>query len=266
MRLNRAFLIEWFFKHLNNAKKHVDLVTTKNITLKGEQKIDGVTTKESRILVRQTDKTQNGVYVSSKDEWKRANDMDSGKEFYKALYVADKGDSNKNTKWRSNAKDDFSIGSKVDFNKVKHTVYENQALHSNYVVVRHKNNHSMVGFVEKSKISTTITNTAIDNVIQEFLVNSNPIYPNGLALSFNTAGVEDEQANEFLMEAFKTARIQDHASIVGNNLVVGLSSSIYCWLELPRALDRLHSRGVKVQNIAIHGHGESDPGEDGWKK
>ena len=157
----------------------------------------------------------------------------------------------KNTKWRSNAKDDFSIGSKVDFNKVKHTVYENQALHSNYVVVRHKNNHSMVGFVEKSKISTTITNTAIDNVIQGIFGEGEfeSIYPNGLALSFNTAGVEDEQANEFLMEAFKTARIQNHASIVGNNLVVGLSSSIYCWLELPRALDRLHSRELRFRTL-----------------
>ena len=47
-------------------KAPVACATTANITLSGEQTIDGVLTSTSRVLVKnQNDATQNGVYDSS---------------------------------------------------------------------------------------------------------------------------------------------------------------------------------------------------------
>jgi hypothetical protein len=57
----------------------VQLATTgSNITLSGEQTIDGVLTSSSRVLVKdQTTQTQNGVYVSGSGAWTRASDFAS---------------------------------------------------------------------------------------------------------------------------------------------------------------------------------------------
>lgn len=56
-------------------KAAVNLATTANIALTGEQTIDGVLTSSSRVLVRnQTTPSQNGIYVSSAGAWTRALD------------------------------------------------------------------------------------------------------------------------------------------------------------------------------------------------
>lgn len=53
--------------------------TIANITLSGEQTIDGVLSSTDRILVKdQTDPTENGVYVSAAGAWSRAADFPSG--------------------------------------------------------------------------------------------------------------------------------------------------------------------------------------------
>lgn len=55
--------------------------TTANITLSGEQTIDGVTTSTDRVLVKdQTDPAENGIYVSAAGAWSRATDMDTAGE------------------------------------------------------------------------------------------------------------------------------------------------------------------------------------------
>ena len=55
--------------------------TTANITLSGEQTIDGVTTSGSRVLVKdQTTTTENGVYVSDSGSWERADDFDGERD------------------------------------------------------------------------------------------------------------------------------------------------------------------------------------------
>ena len=64
-----------------NASKAVkapaDLATTANITLSGEQTIDGTTTSESRVLVKdQTDASENGIYDTAAGAWERAADCD----------------------------------------------------------------------------------------------------------------------------------------------------------------------------------------------
>lgn len=59
----------------------VDLATTANITLSGEQTIDGTLTSTSRVLVKdQTDPAENGIYVSAAGAWSRASDMDGPAE------------------------------------------------------------------------------------------------------------------------------------------------------------------------------------------
>lgn len=54
-----------------------DVVSTSNITLSGEQTIDGVLTSTSRVLVAgQTNSDENGIYVSAAGAWARAADHD----------------------------------------------------------------------------------------------------------------------------------------------------------------------------------------------
>ena len=66
------------------------LATTGNITLSGEQTIDGVLTAGSAVVVwLQTAATQNGIYLSSTGAWSRRTDLDISAEFAgnKAVFV-----------------------------------------------------------------------------------------------------------------------------------------------------------------------------------
>ena len=60
----------------------VQLEADSNITLSGEQTIDGVLTSASRVLVNgQTDPIENGIYVTDASAWSRATDADDDAEF-----------------------------------------------------------------------------------------------------------------------------------------------------------------------------------------
>lgn len=62
----------------NGMKGNVEVATTANISLTGEQTIDGFLTSSSRILVKdQTDKKENGIYVTAAGAWARSEDMDN---------------------------------------------------------------------------------------------------------------------------------------------------------------------------------------------
>ena len=66
--------------------------TTANITLSGEQTIDGVLTSTSRILVKtQTAPEENGIYVTAAGAWARATDMDAWDEVPSAAVVVEDG-------------------------------------------------------------------------------------------------------------------------------------------------------------------------------
>ncbi len=59
----------------------VACATTANISLSGEQTIDGVLTSTDRILVKdQADASENGIYVTAAGAWSRATDMDAAGE------------------------------------------------------------------------------------------------------------------------------------------------------------------------------------------
>lgn len=61
-----------------DVKPSVLCATTANITLSGEQTLDGITTSASRVLVKnQSSAAENGIYVSASGSWTRAADMNS---------------------------------------------------------------------------------------------------------------------------------------------------------------------------------------------
>lgn len=73
----------------------VACATTANITLSGEQTLDGVTTSTDRVLVKnQTDPEGNGIYVSAAGAWARATDMDAAAEVNGTLIYVSAGTAN----------------------------------------------------------------------------------------------------------------------------------------------------------------------------
>ncbi len=76
-------------------KQSADVATTANITLSGEQTIDGVATSTSRVLVKdQSTGSQNGVYISAAGAWARASDFDSTTEVQGAVIHVNGGTTN----------------------------------------------------------------------------------------------------------------------------------------------------------------------------
>ena len=78
----------------------VSVATTENITLSGEQTIDGILTSADRVLVKdQTDPKENGIYVSAAGAWTRAADMDGAEEVAGSFVFVTGGTVNSNTGW-----------------------------------------------------------------------------------------------------------------------------------------------------------------------
>jgi len=72
-----------------NRLAAADLYSDANVTLSGEQTIDGTLTASSRVLLGgQTDATENGVWVTASGAWTRATDADTSAEIARAfIYV-----------------------------------------------------------------------------------------------------------------------------------------------------------------------------------
>ena len=81
-------------------KVSVTVATTANITLTGEQTIDGVLTSSTRVLVKnQITQSQNGIYTSSSGAWTRATDADTGAELVYAVVTVLSGSTQSGTTW-----------------------------------------------------------------------------------------------------------------------------------------------------------------------
>lgn len=92
-------------------KTAVLCATTANITLSGEQTIDGVVTSASRVLVKnQSTASQNGIYISSAGAWTRATDADTGAELVGATVFVTAGSSLGDTQWTC-TNDAITLGS-----------------------------------------------------------------------------------------------------------------------------------------------------------
>lgn len=75
-----------------DSKPSVLCATTANITLSGEQTLDGILTSASRVLVKnQTAPAQNGIYLSAAGAWTRVADMDTWAEVPGAIVIVERG-------------------------------------------------------------------------------------------------------------------------------------------------------------------------------
>ena len=82
------------------AKQAVVCATTANITLSGEQTIDGVLTSGSRVLVKnQSSSAENGIYVSAAGAWSRASDANTWDELVSAYVFVSEGTTQADTGW-----------------------------------------------------------------------------------------------------------------------------------------------------------------------
>lgn len=89
----------------------VAVATTANLTLSGEQTIDGVLTSASRILVKnQSAATGNGIYVTAAGAWSRATDADTGAEISGIVFVTG-GTLNAGTTWGATTPQPITLGS-----------------------------------------------------------------------------------------------------------------------------------------------------------
>ena len=86
--------------------------TTVNITLSGEQSIDGITTSGDRVFVKdQTDGIENGIYLSSASTWTREPDFDGVWDVTEGtLAPVSRGTTQANTIWRITNTGTITIG------------------------------------------------------------------------------------------------------------------------------------------------------------
>ncbi len=91
--------------------KEVDVATTANITLEGQQTIDGVAlTNGDTVLVKnQSVKSENGVYVVAVGAWARADFADEPAELENIACIIQEGSENGNTVWICTSKN-ITIG------------------------------------------------------------------------------------------------------------------------------------------------------------
>ena len=83
-----------------DVKSPVLVGTTANITLSGEQTIDGILTSSSRVLVKnQTTQSQNGIYVSSSGTWSRSSDANTWNQLVSAFVFVEEGTTQADTGW-----------------------------------------------------------------------------------------------------------------------------------------------------------------------
>lgn len=92
-------------------KTAVKVATTANITLTGEQTIDGVSIVEGdRILVKdQSSLPDNGIYVCAAGAWSRSSDANTAAELHNATVSVSQGSSNADTTWTQTT-DNINLG------------------------------------------------------------------------------------------------------------------------------------------------------------
>jgi uncharacterized cupin superfamily protein len=93
-------------------KTSVKLATTVNITLSGEQTLDGTLTSTSRVLVKdQSTQSQNGLYTTSSGAWTRTTDADEDSEVIAGMLVhVSEGSAQNESWWFVTSNDPIAVG------------------------------------------------------------------------------------------------------------------------------------------------------------
>ena len=97
-----------------DVKNSVRVTTTANITLSGEQTIDGVSVvTDDRVLVKdQSTASANGIYVCASGAWSRSSDADADAEVTGGMFVfVTEGSTQADTGWVLTTDDDITVGS-----------------------------------------------------------------------------------------------------------------------------------------------------------
>lgn len=94
------------------VKKPCKAATTANITLSGEQTIDGIScTEGDRVLVKdQTTGSENGIYAVDSSSWQREPDWDGTFDVVQGTYVFVAQGATNNNFWRVSTADPITIG------------------------------------------------------------------------------------------------------------------------------------------------------------
>ena len=96
-----------------DVKQSVRVATTANITLSGEQTIDGVSVVAgNRVLVKdQSTGSQNGIYVCASGSWSRAADADSDAEVTPGMFTfVEEGTANADSGWVLSTNGTITVG------------------------------------------------------------------------------------------------------------------------------------------------------------
>ncbi len=96
-----------------DMKEACRLATTANITLSGNQSIDGVLTATGdRVLVKnQSSATANGIYTAASGAWVRATDFDTSKVLAGCIVPVSEGSANADTSWELSTDNPITLGS-----------------------------------------------------------------------------------------------------------------------------------------------------------
>ncbi len=107
-------------KNGHSGKEAVVCLAEANITLTGEQTIDGVTTSTSRVLLTgQTDASENGIWVTGAGAWIRPDDFDNGGEAAAAYVFVMEGTTHAEEGWNCTS----DTGTVIDTNNNNWAIY-----------------------------------------------------------------------------------------------------------------------------------------------
>lgn len=152
-------------------KQSVVVATTANITLSGEQTIDGVLTSASRILVKdQTDQTENGIYVTAAGAWSRSSDANTATELEAATVHVQQG----------------TVGANKDFVQVTDGI----TLGVSNIIWTEKSSSSKLSAIQAADATNTINNA---DYAQEWQWNSLSSNTGLLLSSSSTAAASNTQ-------------------------------------------------------------------------
>ncbi len=117
------------------------VVSTSDLTLSGEQTIDGVLTSSTRVLVAgQTTASQNGLYVTDSGAWTRSTDLDEDGDIVHGMTIyVENGTTNGHSVWVLNNEGPYTIGStSLNFYKLVEGNIESLTLSSTDIANQYK--------------------------------------------------------------------------------------------------------------------------------
>lgn len=144
-------------------RPNVDYVVTTQITMSGEFTIGGFTSSNSRVLlIGQTDKTQNGVYITNSGAWSRATDMDESSEFNSGMVMLNARD---NTLYTLTTADPITLGTsqlifRIAANQYRPMVNGNRTATSGNYTLTNGDGALRLNFNESSSFTITIPTDA----------------------------------------------------------------------------------------------------------